>query len=66
MVRYAEYNRHYYTLVLTLRRGVPRVMRFLVGVVPIFLAYSVFAVVYFGDNVPRFGDLQTAMVRARS
>ena len=30
MIRYLSHNRNYYTLVLTLQRGVPRVFRFLV------------------------------------
>jgi hypothetical protein len=33
-----------------------------IGVMPIFLAYTVFAVVYFGTTVPRFNNFQNALV----
>ena len=90
LLRYLAHNRSYYTLVLTLSRAVPRVLRFLVraarlplclstvpclptgslgvlhrvqlGVLPIFFAYSLFAVVVFGDQVEQFGSLWGSMV----
>jgi hypothetical protein len=33
-----------------------------IGVMPIFTAYTVFAVVYFGTDVPRFENFQNAFV----
>ena len=33
-----------------------------IGVMPIFFAYATFAVVYFGSDVPRFGNFQYALV----
>lgn len=62
LVRYLEHNVHYYSLVLTLRRGIPRVSRFLLGVLPVFMAFVMFAVVYFASHAPRFGDVPTAAV----
>lgn len=61
LLRYLGHNRNYYALVLTLRRSVPRVGRFLVGVTPVFMAYALFATVVFSD-LPRFGDLQQSVV----
>ena len=62
LVRYLDHNVHYYSLVLTLRRGIPRVSRFLLGVLPVFMAFVMFAVVYFASHAPRFGDVPTAAV----
>ena len=97
MLRYVEHNQSYFSVVLTLRRGVPRVARYLVravtrtvacavvhlvaqlysspcrpccgcrcacqiGVMPIFMAYTVFAVVYFGADTSRFSTFQDAFV----
>ncbi len=62
LVRYLEHNVHYYSLVLTLRRGIPRVSRFLFGVLPVFMAFVMFSVVYFAAHAPRFGDVPTAAV----
>ena len=62
LVRYLEHNPHYYSLVLTLRKGIPRVMRFLLGVLPVFMAFTMFSVVYFAATAPRFGDVATAAV----
>lgn len=54
--------RTYFNIILTLRRATPRVLRFLAGVLPVFLAYVLFAVVVFSDRVPRFVDFGTAAV----
>ena len=37
LLRYFEHNRGFYILVATLKRGVPRVARFMVGVMPMML-----------------------------
>ena len=62
VVRYVEHDRAYFNLILTLRRAAPRVLRFLVGVLPVFLGYSFFAVLLWGDRVPRFADPRTAFI----
>jgi hypothetical protein len=62
LLRYMEHERAYFNIVLTLRRAGPRVLRFLVGVLPIFIAYSLFALIMFSDRIPRFCDLRTSFV----
>ncbi|CAI5724010.1 unnamed protein product [Peronospora farinosa] len=60
-VRYLQVNTRFQTLGLTLRRGLPRVMQFLIGVLPIFIGFVLFGTVMFGAKVPRF---QSASVTA--
>ena len=62
VIRYLEHNRTYFNIVLTLRRAGPRVLRFVVGVLPVFFAYGLFAVVVFSDRIPRFTDVRTAFI----
>ena len=62
ILRYAEHNREYFNIILTIRRAGPRVLRFLVGVLPVFVAYTLFAVVVFSDRIPRFADMRTAFI----
>ncbi len=62
VLRYLEHNRDYFNVVLTIRRAGPRVLRFLVGVLPVFIAYVLFAVVVFSDRIPRFADFRTAAI----
>ena len=54
LVRYLQVNTRFQTLGLTLRRGLPRVLQFLVGVLPIFIGFVLFGTVMFGAKVPRF------------
>ncbi|KAL3664480.1 hypothetical protein V7S43_010234 [Phytophthora oleae] len=54
LVRYLQVNTRFHILGLTLQRGLPRVMRFLVGVLPIFVGFVLFGTVMFGAKVPRF------------
>ncbi|KAI9985369.1 hypothetical protein PInf_004707 [Phytophthora infestans] len=54
LVRYMQVNTRFHILGLTLRRGLPRVMQFLVGVLPIFVGFVLFGTVMFGAKVPRF------------
>ncbi|OWZ11701.1 Mucolipin [Phytophthora megakarya] len=54
LVRYLQVNTRFHILGLTLRRGLPRVMQFLVGVLPIFVGFVLFGTVMFGAKVPRF------------
>lgn len=62
LLRTYGFYRTYFNIILTLRRAVPRVLRFLVGVLPIFISYVLFSVVVFSDRVPRFVDFGTAAV----
>ncbi|KAF4319024.1 hypothetical protein BBO99_00006788 [Phytophthora kernoviae] len=54
LVRYLQVNTRFHILGLTLRRGLPRVLQFLVGVFPIFVGFVLFGTVMFGAKVPRF------------
>lgn len=54
LVRYLQVNTRFHILGLTLRRGLPRVLQFLVGVLPIFVGFVLFGTVMFGAKVPRF------------
>jgi hypothetical protein len=50
VVQYFEGSSSYYVLVTTLRKGLPRVMRFLLGVLPIFIGYALFGVAFFATQ----------------
>ncbi|OQR90446.1 hypothetical protein ACHHYP_05510 [Achlya hypogyna] len=58
-LRYLHANARFYILGLTLRRGLPRVVQFLLGVGPLFVGYVLFGTVVFGSQVPRFQGLTT-------
>jgi len=60
LVQYLEGNSSYYVLITTLRRSTPRVARFLVGVLPIFLGYAMFGVAFFSTAAETFGTLGDA------
>lgn len=62
LVRYLQYNRNYYMVILTIRYASPRVLRFLVGVLPIMMGYAFFGMTYFGSESDRFSDFGSAMV----
>ena len=62
VLRYLEYYAAYYALILTLRRGVPRVLRFLVGVLPVLMAYAFFGMAFFGELSTRFGSFGDSIV----
>lgn len=62
MVQYFEHSSSYYILILTLRQGTPRVIRFLVGVLPVFLGYAIFGVAFFASYSENFSTLDKAAV----
>ena len=62
LVTYASGSFHYYTLVHTLSRALPRVLRFVVGVFPVYLGYALFGMLYFGDQSERFADFAESMI----
>ena len=62
LVRYLQYNRNYYMVILTMRRGGPRVLRFMVGVLPIMMGYAFFGMTYFGSESDRFETFGASMV----
>ncbi|EQC37168.1 hypothetical protein SDRG_05394 [Saprolegnia diclina VS20] len=61
-VGYLEHNPHFYSIVLTLRWGIPKVLYFLTGVSPIFFGYAVFGSIVFGDRVDGFGGLAQSCI----
>ncbi|OWZ16130.1 Mucolipin [Phytophthora megakarya] len=61
-VGYLEHNQHIYSIVLTLKWGIPRVLQFLLGVSPIFFGYSLFGTIYFGNKIEEFGTLSASMI----
>lgn len=62
LIAFLTHKPSYYTIVLTLGRAVPRVGRFVMGVIPIFLGYALFGMLYFGEHSERFGSLGLAMI----
>lgn len=57
LIQYLEYFPEYYVLISMLKKSAPRISQFLMGVFPLFIGYALLAMVSFGDNVDRFGDL---------
>ena len=62
LLQYFEQNSSYSILVVTLKRGVPRVGRFMVGVMPMMLGYALFGMVCFGSYSDRFSSFSAAMI----
>ena len=62
LVTYASGSFHYYTLVHTLTRALPRVLRFVVGVFPVYIGYALFGMLYFGDQSDRFADISRSLI----
>jgi hypothetical protein len=62
VLRYLEFSRATYGIVLTLQRAAPRVAVFLAGALPVFFAFTAFAVAYFGDTVAAFANPRIACV----
>ena len=57
LVQYLRHHAHLYIVMRTLARGTPALLQFLLGVVPIFIASTVFACSMFGVNTIRFDGL---------
>jgi hypothetical protein len=57
VVQYLEFFPRYYIMISVLKRTAPRVSRFLLGVLPLFIGYALLGMVAFGDEVDRFGDV---------
>jgi hypothetical protein len=62
IIQYVEGFATYYVLITTLRKSLPRVAKFLVGVMPVFLGYGLFGVSFFGMHSESFSDLDQASV----
>jgi len=62
MTQFFESTSTYYILIETMQNGIPRVGRFLLGILPIFFAYAVFGVAYFSSYSNRFSTMDNACV----
>eukprot|EP01084_Bolivina_argentea_P026608 49491_1 len=61
-IQYFEMFPQYYALILTLKKSAPRVLAFLVGVMPVFLGFAYFGVAYFSTGSSLFADVDSASV----
>ncbi|ETV88852.1 hypothetical protein, variant 2 [Aphanomyces astaci] len=57
LLRFLSFNPRTYILGLTLKRGAPQVVEFLIGVCPLFVGYVLFGTIMFGATVPRFAGM---------
>jgi hypothetical protein len=57
LVQYLEFSPRYYVMILTLKRAVPRIGRFLVGILPCFVGYALLGLILFGDQNELFGSM---------
>ncbi len=57
LIQYLEYEARFYVMILTLKRAVPRIGQFLLGIAPMFLGYALLGMILFGDRNPMFGSL---------
>ena len=61
-IQYFEMFPEYYALILTLRKSAPRVLAFLLGVLPVFLGFAYFGVAYFSIGSDLFADVDHASI----
>jgi hypothetical protein len=59
--RYIEYSQNYAAIYVTLRKSLPKVMRYLIGVTPIFLGYIFLGLCIFWKS-ERFTDTSNVMI----
>jgi hypothetical protein len=62
LVQFLEAFPALYSLISTLKFSAPRLLKFVAGVVPIFMGYTVFGVAYFSDTTQEFSSLDRAAV----
>jgi len=62
LVQWFQHFPKYYELILTLKMSAPRVLRFCVGVSPIFVGFAMFGVSFFSTYSELFNDLGSAAV----
>jgi hypothetical protein len=62
LVQFFEHSPKYYELILTLKMSAPRVLRFCIGVAPIFIGFAMFGVSFFSTYSELFKDLGSACV----
>jgi len=62
VVQFFEHFPKYYSLILTLRMSAPKVMRFVFGVIPVFLGFAFFGVAMFSSYTELFEGVGSASV----
>lgn len=62
VMQYFEESKLFYALIATLRTGLPRVARFLIGVLPIYLGYVFLGVALFAADSDLFASVDMASV----
>merc|ERR1719285_998737 len=62
LVQFFEHFPKYYQLILTLKMSAPRVIRFFIGVIPLFVGFAMFGVSFFSTYSVLFQDLGSAYV----
>ena len=62
VIQFLEAFPQYYSLIVTLKTSSPRVLAFLVGVLPIFLGFACFGVAYFSTYSEKFSNVDQASV----
>lgn len=62
LVQYVQHNTVFYVLILTLRKATPRLLRFLVGILPIFIGFDLFGVVFFAPYTDYFADMSNGAI----
>jgi hypothetical protein len=58
----ADESRGYRTLILTIDRALPKILRFLLGTAPFFTGFCLFGLCAFGGHSARFGSLRDVAV----
>ncbi|KAH9254603.1 hypothetical protein BASA81_007360 [Batrachochytrium salamandrivorans] len=58
LIQYFSLNQN--VLVLTLERTIPRVLKFLLEITPIFVGYAMFGLSFYSSQTVRFSDLKSA------
>ena len=61
-IRYFEFSYQFYMPVMTLRRAVIPIVRFIISVAPIFFAYALLGVVLFGEDTALFATIGDSCV----
>eukprot|EP00818_Percolomonas_sp_WS_P000726 CAMPEP_0117439528 /NCGR_PEP_ID=MMETSP0759-20121206/2611_1 /TAXON_ID=63605 /ORGANISM="Percolomonas cosmopolitus, Strain WS" /LENGTH=937 /DNA_ID=CAMNT_0005231245 /DNA_START=377 /DNA_END=3186 /DNA_ORIENTATION=+ len=62
IIRYLQYIPKFYVLIMTIRISIPFALRYLTGVMPLFMGYTLASVVWFGHYVPYFSTIDIAAV----
>jgi hypothetical protein len=62
VLHYIEHRAEYFQIVATLQIGIPRVLKFLVGVAPLLIAYNFVGMIFFSNYSPFFANFGAGMI----